>query len=188
MMWQPPIPPQPPVQVFVPVAFTEPARPRYVRLVKEDGKARVEVSGDAGSMRAIKMTIEEGACGRMHLSAGTRHLHIKGRDWAAQADKAEISPGGTITLRGHVKLTSGKLGDSVSITGHKVVFTVKDGHFDKLVAKECSSSSDPNRRTLRLMNQSNDLRRIHKELKEFWMIDQPSHLTDERVHGGVAPN
>jgi len=49
-------------------------------------------------------------------------------------------------------------------------------------------SSDPNRRMLQLMNQSEDLRQIEREWEHFWMIDQPSHLTDERVHGGVAPN
>jgi hypothetical protein len=49
-------------------------------------------------------------------------------------------------------------------------------------------SPDPGRRMWQLMNQSEDLRQIARELEHFWMIDQPSHLTDERVHGGVAPN
>ena len=49
-------------------------------------------------------------------------------------------------------------------------------------------SSDPNRRILQLMNQSEDLRQVESEIERFWMIDQPSHLTPERVHGGVGPN
>lgn len=47
-------------------------------------------------------------------------------------------------------------------------------------------SSDPNRRMLQLINQSEDLRQIELEMERFWMIDQPSHLTPERVHGGTG--
>ena len=47
-------------------------------------------------------------------------------------------------------------------------------------------SSDPNRRILELINQSEDLRQIELEVERFWMIDQPSHLTPDRVHGGAG--
>jgi len=46
--------------------------------------------------------------------------------------------------------------------------------------------SDPQRRTMVLMNQSENLRQIDYEMERFWMVDQPSHLTPERVHGGVG--
>lgn len=46
-------------------------------------------------------------------------------------------------------------------------------------------SSDPNRRVQQLLNQSEDLRQIENEWERFWMIDQPSHMTYERVHGGL---
>ncbi len=48
-------------------------------------------------------------------------------------------------------------------------------------------SSDPNRRILELLNQSEDLRQVEYEWERIWMIDMPSHLTPERVHGGVMP-
>jgi len=48
-------------------------------------------------------------------------------------------------------------------------------------------SSDPNRRVLELLNQSEDLRQIEYEWERVWMVDMPSHLTPERVHGGVMP-
>jgi hypothetical protein len=48
-------------------------------------------------------------------------------------------------------------------------------------------SSDPNRRVLQLLNQSEDLRQVEYEWERIWMIDMPSHLTPERVHGGVMP-
>ena len=46
-------------------------------------------------------------------------------------------------------------------------------------------SSDPNERVHELINQSEDLRQIRAEWERFWFTDQPSHLTPERVHGGI---
>jgi len=48
-------------------------------------------------------------------------------------------------------------------------------------------SSDPNLRMEELLNVSEDLRQIHREFRRFWMIDQPSHMTPIRVHGGLGP-
>ncbi len=45
--------------------------------------------------------------------------------------------------------------------------------------------SNPTRRMEALLNQSEDLRQIEGEWSRFWFTDQPSHLTDERVHGGL---
>jgi hypothetical protein len=46
-------------------------------------------------------------------------------------------------------------------------------------------SSDPNRRMAELISQSEDLRQIELEWERIWFVDQPSHLTPERVHGGI---
>jgi hypothetical protein len=46
-------------------------------------------------------------------------------------------------------------------------------------------SSDPNRRMHELLNQSEDLRQIEYEWERFWFTDEPSHMTPERVHGGI---
>ncbi len=46
-------------------------------------------------------------------------------------------------------------------------------------------SSDPNRRILELLNNSEDLRQVQYEWERIWFTDQPSHLTPERVHGGL---
>ena len=46
-------------------------------------------------------------------------------------------------------------------------------------------SSNPNRRMNELMNTSEDLRQIEDEWERIWFTDQPSHLTPERVHGGI---
>ena len=46
-------------------------------------------------------------------------------------------------------------------------------------------SSNPNRRILELLNNSEDLRQIEYEWERIWFTDQPSHLTPERVHGGL---
>ena len=46
-------------------------------------------------------------------------------------------------------------------------------------------SSDPNRRIVELLNNSEDLRQIEYEWERIWFTDQPSHMTPERVHGGI---
>ena len=46
-------------------------------------------------------------------------------------------------------------------------------------------SSDPNERIKELLNNSEDLRQIQYEWQRIWFTDQPSHLTPERVDGGI---
>jgi len=46
-------------------------------------------------------------------------------------------------------------------------------------------SSDPNRRMFELINNSEDLRQIEYEWERIWFVDEPSHMTPERVHGGI---
>jgi hypothetical protein len=48
-------------------------------------------------------------------------------------------------------------------------------------------ASDPNTRMDQLLNQSEDLRQIGNVWRRFWMNDQPSHLTFERVDGQIGP-
>lgn len=48
-------------------------------------------------------------------------------------------------------------------------------------------SSDPNERMQEMLNESENLRQIRGEWERFWMIDQPSHLTPIRIHGGIGP-
>ena len=45
--------------------------------------------------------------------------------------------------------------------------------------------SDPTRRMEALLNNSEDLRQIEGEWSRFWFTDQPSHLTNDRIHGGI---
>jgi hypothetical protein len=46
-------------------------------------------------------------------------------------------------------------------------------------------SSDPNRRVQQMLNTSEDLRQIEDEWSRFWFTDQPSHLTYDRITGGL---
>jgi len=45
--------------------------------------------------------------------------------------------------------------------------------------------SNPTERMETLIFESEDLRQIREEWKRFWFADQPSHLTYDRVHGGI---
>jgi hypothetical protein len=46
-------------------------------------------------------------------------------------------------------------------------------------------SSDPALRTQELIFTSENLRMIIEEWQRIWFIDQPSHLTPYRTHGGL---
>jgi hypothetical protein len=46
-------------------------------------------------------------------------------------------------------------------------------------------SSDPNTRMDQLINQSEDMRQVTEEWRRIWFNDQPSHMTPDRVHGGI---
>lgn len=48
-------------------------------------------------------------------------------------------------------------------------------------------SGDPVVRTDQLLNQSEDLRQLGQEWRRIWFNDMPSHMTPERVHGGIIP-
>ncbi len=47
-------------------------------------------------------------------------------------------------------------------------------------------SGDPNIRTEQLIYQSEDLRQAGRAWRRLWFNDQPSHLTPERLHGGIV--
>ena len=46
-------------------------------------------------------------------------------------------------------------------------------------------SADPNRRMAELLNVSENLRVMEYEWERIWFTDQPSHLTPDRIHGGI---
>lgn len=45
--------------------------------------------------------------------------------------------------------------------------------------------ADPNVRMEQLINQSEDQRQIGEFWRRFWFNEMPSHLTTERIHGGI---
>jgi hypothetical protein len=46
-------------------------------------------------------------------------------------------------------------------------------------------SGDPVRRAQQLIYTSEDLRAITDEWERIWFLDQPSHMTPWRTHGGI---
>jgi hypothetical protein len=47
-------------------------------------------------------------------------------------------------------------------------------------------SADPVRRTQQLIWTSEDLRHLLDDWERIWMLDQPSHATPYRTHGGIV--
>ena len=46
-------------------------------------------------------------------------------------------------------------------------------------------SGDPVRRTQQLIYTSENLRALLDEWERIWFLDQPSHMTPYRTHGGI---
>lgn len=46
-------------------------------------------------------------------------------------------------------------------------------------------SGDPTRRANELLNTSDDLMQVADEWERIWFLDQPSHMSIYRMHGGV---
>jgi hypothetical protein len=46
-------------------------------------------------------------------------------------------------------------------------------------------SADPTRRAQQLIFTSEDLRNFLNEWERIWFLDMPSHMTPQRVHGGI---
>ena len=46
-------------------------------------------------------------------------------------------------------------------------------------------SGEPFRRTKQLLVTSENLRQLLDDWERFWLLDQPSHLTPMRTHGGI---
>jgi len=46
-------------------------------------------------------------------------------------------------------------------------------------------SADPARRAQQLIFTSEDLRLFLDEWERIWFLDQPSHMTPHRTHGGI---
>lgn len=47
--------------------------------------------------------------------------------------------------------------------------------------------SDPNYRMKQLLNESEDLRQANDERHRFWMNNQPSTLSYDRLNGAIGP-
>ncbi len=46
-------------------------------------------------------------------------------------------------------------------------------------------ASEPNTRMDQLLNESEDYRQIGEFWRRFWFNEMPSHMTPERIHGGI---
>jgi hypothetical protein len=46
-------------------------------------------------------------------------------------------------------------------------------------------AAKPNVRMDQMLNQSEDYRQMGEFWRRFWFNDMPSHMTPERIHGGI---
>jgi hypothetical protein len=75
------------------------------------------------------------------------------------------------------QLLSGATVEGVAVRG-----LIPPGH---KIATRAIASGDPVRRAQQLIYTSEDLRAITDEWERIWFLDQPSHMTPWRTHGGI---
>ncbi len=64
-------------------------------------------------------------------------------------------------------------------------------HFSQPIAcrrpqRESVANAPPDR-VRELLDESEKLRQVGDEFERFWFLDQPSHMTPFRTHGGLGP-
>jgi hypothetical protein len=136
MPYPQPMPPSPdvmPVAVpCVPPAPVEPPGTSRFRIVKENGKSRLEMKGaDGNRATCVRLALKTRSASSLRLCAGKKQVHVYGRSWKAAADKVETSPDGALVLlSGHVKLASNKAGSDAKVKAERVCVQLRDGHVE----------------------------------------------------------
>lgn len=133
-------PPTPPMSV-APVQFcsiptpTEPVRSTRLTLVRDGDKSRVRLASGKQVVTGAKFVVEHAEAGKITVTAGKSRVHVVGKAWKAEAESIEARDDGTFTLRGHVKLSSDKLGTGAKVTADELCFKVTRGSFDRIEVK-----------------------------------------------------
>lgn len=128
---------RPCVSPFQPCAAMAPATTRTSRLsiVRDKEKSRVRISSPESSITCVRMTMEGGEAGKLIVTAGKKRVHVKGKEWKAEAERIDIRSDGMIVLRGQVKLLSDKIGVCASVKADELHVKVKHGEFDRIIGK-----------------------------------------------------
>jgi hypothetical protein len=137
------MPPPVPVQLC---AVTSPARvtrTSHLSIVRQGEKSRVKMTCGDSCVTSARMTVEGGEAGPLTVAAGASCVHVTGKTWKAQAAAIEVRDDGTVTLRGHVKLTSDRIGAGASVKADELCVKVTRGTFDKIVSKGAAAELHP---------------------------------------------
>jgi hypothetical protein len=104
-----------------------------------------------------------------------------GRDAVPPAPaEGESEPASPVRVRSGVEITTEGLLESFDAAGLAL-------GIPSLISLLTHEDADPNQRMEALLFQSGDIGQINAEWKKFWTNDQPSHMTYERIHGGIGP-
>lgn len=120
---------------FQPCIVNVPAlgnRSSHACIVREDGASRVQMKTDGLSATFLRTTVEAGEVGKLRLAAGSKHVHVSGQGWKAQAERVEVRHGGQVVLCGNVKLESEHLGVAASLRAESLTVQLRQGRFEKV--------------------------------------------------------
>jgi hypothetical protein len=148
-----------------------------------------------GPQRLYKLDSVVARVSRDDLRARGRNVRLLGGDYNPQ----NRSPIGI--WNGASESDIGLAGTIVPVNLPAAVMTLPEGHYLEHrprnfpaspfpLSRELAAMADapaPNRCMGELLNTSEDLRVLQDEWERIWFIDQQSHLTVDRVHGGITP-
>jgi hypothetical protein len=113
----------------MPCAATTPApAAKSVRVVRANGKSRLEMKAEDGSRAScVRLDLESPAAGPVRLAAGKKQVRLTGNRWRARADQVEMTAAGQVVLSGDVCLSADKDGLTAVLKGKRLVLVVQDG-------------------------------------------------------------
>jgi tetratricopeptide (TPR) repeat protein len=159
-------------------------------VVQADGTIRLEVEPELSELCETAGTTVEGAA-------------VPGRSSQRVHTMADVAPGHTLVISGPKAggdtrfvlfvtptVAKGPTATEVPPMVPQMIFDFGNAVRSCLELFELFSitpwPTTPDQRVLKLMNESENIRQIEVEMQRFPTSDQPSHLTPERVHGGVG--
>ncbi len=105
------------------------------KLIRDGDKSRLQMSNGTSSCMAMRLTLNSGEAGSLTFAVGKTRIHLIGKEWRAQADTITLREDGTLTLKGHAKLTSEKLGPGASVQAEELSIQVKQGQFERILPR-----------------------------------------------------
>jgi len=118
-----------------PVVSTSPS---VIRVVREDGKARLEVHEGALHLTCKKLVLHLEGCGSVQLAAFGKHVVLTGDTLEGRAEQLKTEANGRVVLEGHVRVHCQQEGQEATVKAERVVVDLKEDSLEVHPETHCS--------------------------------------------------